>query len=361
MGREAGEYNWDGLNNYDDSGQTVDSIQLLELIEKDYQGARKQLENLGRTLGEREALVSQRIQNVRISSRNASSLCLLPYQSNTARNQLGTAILGIIKQNFVVPGLLRLEIYCLDGFQASFGEEKVEHWGSIKAKSLLQYLMTKPRKPIAKEKLMEALWPDCDPKVSSNNLKAAMHGLRQTFNNLLKKEQSFPYIIFNQGSYQINPKILLWLDVEQFELHWETGRRMQSAGKQDEAMRELKLAEELYKGDYLADEPYEEWTLLRREELHDIYLNILSKLADNYLQNADYENCIAYCFKILDKDNCREDAYQRVMHCYSRLGLRNRALQWYEICRKTIEAELDTEPDQATKSLYRQLLNNTPI
>jgi two-component SAPR family response regulator len=361
MGREVDDCNWDGLNNYDDSGQTVDSIRLLELIEKDYQGARKQLESLGRTLGEREALVSQRIQNVKVSSRNSSSLCLLSYQSNTTRNQLGTAILGIIRPDNVIPELLRLEIHCLDGFQVSFGRERVERWESIKAKSLLQYLMTKPRKSITKEELMEALWPDCDPKVSSNNLKAAMHGLRQTFNTLLKKERNFPYIVFNQGSYQISPEILLWLDVEQFELHWETGRRLQSAGKQDEAIREFRLAEELYKGDYLADEPYEEWTLLRREALHDIYLNILSKLADNYLQKADHENCIVYCFKILDKDNCREDAYQRIMRCHSRLGLRNRALQWYEICRKTIEAELDTEPDQATKSLYRQLLNNTPI
>jgi DNA-binding SARP family transcriptional activator len=361
MGKESNEYNWDGLNNYDDSGQSADSIRLLELIEKDYQGARQQLESLGRTLGEREALVNQRIQNVKVSSRNSSALCLLSYQSNTTRNQLGTAILGIMKQNVAIPELLRLEIHCLDGFQVGFSHERVERWESIKAKSLLQYLMAKPHKPIAKEELMEALWPDCDPKVSSNNLKAAMHGLRQTLNNLLKKEQNFPSVVFTQGNYQINPKILLWLDVEQFEQHWERGRRLQSAGKLNEAMREFKLAEELYKGDYLVDDPYEEWTLLRREALHDIYLNILSKLTDNYLQNTDYENCIVYCFKILDKDNCREDAYQRVMRCYSRIGLRNRALQWYEICRKTIETELDTEPDQTTMSLYRQLLDNKPI
>jgi len=361
MSKETGELGWDGLNNYNDSIRTDDSIRLLELIEKDYQGARKQLESLERTLGERQALVSQKIQNVKVSSKNASSLCLLSYQSNTNCNQLGTAILGLIRQNNVLPDLLRLEIHCLEGFHVSFGGDRVERWESIKAKSLLQYLIARPRKPVAKEELMEALWPECDPKTSGNNLKAAMHGLRQTFNTLLKKEQNFSYIIFNQGSYQINPDILLWLDVEQFERHWETGRRFQAAGKHSEAIREFKLAEELYKGDYLADEPYEEWTLLRREALHDIYLNILSKLADNYLENSDYENCIVYCFKILDKDNCREDAYQRVMRCHSRLGLRNRALQWYEICQKTIKAELDTEPDQTTKNLYQQLLKNTPI
>jgi DNA-binding SARP family transcriptional activator len=355
--RDAYGHNRDSF----DSDQTDDTIRLLELIENDYRDARKQLEHLGRTLEQRETLVSQRIRNSRVSSRNTSGLCLLSYQSNTTRNQLGTAILGIMEQKIVIPELIRLEIHCLDGFQVRFGDERVERWESTKARSLLQYLMIKPRKPVAKEELMEALWPDCDPKVSSNNLKAAMHGLRQTFNNLLDKEQNFPYIIYTQGTYQINPNIFLWLDVEQFEQHWQTGRHLQSGGEENNAMREFRLAEELYKGDYLEDDPYEEWTLLRREALHDIYLNILSKLAENCLQTADYENCIAYCIKTLDKDNCREDAYQRVMRCYTRLGLRNRAIQWYEICRKTIATQLDTEPDQATVKLYQQLVNNIPI
>lgn len=361
MKREADNFAWDGLNSYDDTSQIHDTIRLLELVEKDYQGTRKQLENLGRTLAERETLVSQRIQNARIASKNNSCLCLLSYQSRTMGNQLGTAILGLVKQGCILPRLMRLEIRCLDGFQVSSDGIRVERWESIKAKSLFQFLMTKPRKSLSKEMLMEALWPDCDPKVSGNNLKAAMHDLRQTFSNLFNMEQSFPYIVFTQGTYQINPEILLWLDVEQFELHYERGRLLQMEGKQNEAMREFKLAEELYKNDYLADDPYEEFTLLRREALQDVYLNILSKLADSYLYNADYENCIAYCFKILDKDPCREDAYQRIMRCYSRSGLRNRALKWYEICQKSIRTELDTEPDNETTRLYQQLLNNESI
>jgi DNA-binding SARP family transcriptional activator len=358
---KAEAYDWGGLNEYDDSSQLYDTIHLLELIETDYHGVRNQLESLGRTLAEREALVSRNIQNIKISSVSTSFLCLMPYQSRTMGNQLGTAVLGIAQQDLAIPKLIRLEVHCLDGFQVSSRGIKVEHWESMKAKSLFQYLMTKPRKPVAKEVLMEALWPNYDPKVASNNLKAAMHGLRQTFSSLLGIEQSFPFIVFTQGTYHINPKILLWLDVEQFEAHWETGRRLQIAGKENEAMREFRLAEELYKGDYLADDPYEDWTLLRREALQDMYLHILSKLADNYLQKDDCDSCIMYSLKILDKDSCREDAYQRIMRCYNRLGLRNRALQWYEICRKTIQAELDTTPDNRTASLYQQLIHNEPI
>ena len=150
---------------------------------------------------------------------------------------------------------------------------------------------------------METLWPDCDPQAASNNLKAAMHGLRRTLSHLFQGKESYPYILFLQGSYLINPEIELWLDVEEFEQHWVLGRRLEKAGKLSEAIHEFELAEELYRGDYLEDEPYEEWTLLRREALKDTYLIILGKLADRSMETTDYVSCIIYCQKILAKDH----------------------------------------------------------
>lgn len=231
----------------------------------------------------------------------------------------------------------------------------------MKAKSVFEYLMTRPREPVVKDVLMETLWPDCDPQAASNNLKAAIHGLRQTLSRLFHKKESFPYVVFLQGSYLINPEVEWWVDVEQFDQHWVLGRRLEKEGKLAEAMREFEQAEALYRGDYLEDEPYEEWTLLRREALRDTYLIILGKLADHSMGTADYEGCIIYCQKVLTKDACREDAYRRLMRCYSRLGQRNRALRWHEICRRTIQAELDTTPDQETTALHHQLLRNESI
>ena len=88
---------------------------------------------------------------------------------------------------------------------------------------------------------------------------------------------------------------------------------------------------------------------------------ILGKLADHSIETTDYESGIIYCQKILNRDRCREDAYRRLMRCYGRLGQRNRALRWYEICRQTIRTELDTDPDRETTLLYQQLLEDHPI
>jgi DNA-binding SARP family transcriptional activator len=351
----------DEVSSYGGGSQWQDTVHLLRLVQSDYQGVRKQLDTVSHALAERESLVSQRLQHALMASEGFRTLCLRPYAAGAAAIRLGKAILGEMAKPNVLPGIMRLEVRCLGRFEVSSGWQKVERWQSVKAKSVFEYLMSRPREPVIKDVLMETLWPGHDPQAASNNLKAAMHGLRQTIGRLFHKNESFPHVLFLQGSYLMNPEIELWVDFEEFEQHWALGRRLEKEGKVAEAIREFELAEALYRGDYLEDEPYEEWTLLRREALKDTYVIILSKLADYSMQTADYESRIIYCQKILAKDPCREDAYRWLMCCYSRLGQRNHALRWYEICRRTIQAELDTSPDRETTALYDSLLRDQPI
>ncbi len=354
-------YGLDGSSNYGDKAQWQDTIHLLRLVQSDYQGVRNQLEKASQLLAEREAMVSQHLQYALQVSGGHRTLCLLPYEAGVTVSQIGQAILGEVASPAILPGLMRLEVRCLGRFEVRSSWKRVEQWQSIKAKSVFQYLLARTREPVIKDVLMESLWPECDPRAAGNNLKAAMHGLRQTLSRLFDEKENFHYVLFLQGSYLINPEIELWVDVEDFERHWVLGRGLEKEGKLTEAIREFQLAEALYRGDYFEEEPYEEWTLLRREALRDTYVIILGKLADYSIENADYESCIVYCQKILARDPCREDAYRRLMRCYSRLGQRNRALRWYEICRRTIQAELDTAPDRQTAALYHQLSRDEPI
>jgi DNA-binding SARP family transcriptional activator len=346
---------------YGDDAHWQDTIQLLKLVRSDYQGVRAHLETVSRTLAGRESIVNQRLEYALRLTTGYRTLCLAPAGSYRQDSLIGKTVLGQVPTIDSLPCAIRLNIRCLGSFEVSSEWKRVERWQSVKAKSLLACLMTKPREPMARETLMEALWPECDPQAAGNNLKTAMHGLRQTLNRLFNTTKNYPYVLYIQGSYLINPEIDLWVDVEELEKHWAAGRRLEREGRISEAIHEYEAAEALYRGDYLNDEPYEDWTLLRREALDDTYVSILGKLADHAIKTTDYESGIIYCQKILDRDRCREDAYRRLMRCYSRLGQRNRALRWYEICRQTIKTELDTSPDHETNHLYQQLLEDSPI
>jgi len=159
----------------------------------------------------------------------------------------------------------------------------------------------------------------------------------------------------------LSPKLELWVDVDDFERMWAAGLRLEKRRDVEGAARQYRLANELYRGDYLEDEPYAEWTLLRREALKDTYLAILGKLANISFKANDYDNCIRYSQKILAKDSCHEEAYRWLIRCYIRLGQPHRALQWYDLCVAALKREIDSTPDHETTSLYHQLLRQNRI
>jgi len=324
------------------------SVKLLQLMQSDYQWARKQLEDVCRTFGEREHVASEHLCSV---------LEALDRVADWGKDL--TAMPG---GRAIAP--LPLRANCLGSFEVRMGWKKVDSWHSLKAKSLLKYLVARGGRPVPKDVLMEALWPECDSQAANNNLKTAVHALRQILNPNGKEsngKEGFFYVLFLEGNYMINPQAELWVDVDEFERHWMASLRLDKEGKVDEATRECQLAEMFYRGDFLEDNPYEEWTLLRREALKDIYLAILSRLGERSVKEEDYEGCIVYCQKILAKDPCREDAYRGLMRCHSRLGHRSRALNWYKLCVRTLRAELDTLPDRQTAALYNHLLKDEPI
>lgn len=312
-------------------GQWQVTIDLLRIVQSDYQQARKQLEGICSTFSERENMAGKQLQFV--------------FESATQT-----------KSRYSQDEAMCLRAYCLCGFEVYVGYRQVEHWCSLKAKSLLKYLIAQHGRPVPKDVLMETLWAGWSPELANSNLRAAMHALRQSLGDFSNEGNGFPYILFCEGNYLINPQVVLWVDDEEFERHYIAGWHLDKEGKSEEAVKEYMLAETLYRGDYLEDDLYEEWTLRRREALNDTYLTILGKLAKHSAQVADYESCITYCQKILAKDPCCEDGYRWLMCSYNRLGRRNRALHWYELCKKTVKKELDVPPERQTVALYHKLL-----
>jgi len=337
-----------------------DTVGLLRLVKNDYEGARKNLEITYEMLSERELVANQRLAQALLLCDGYQTFRLMPVGSGTTESQIGKVILGETIP-YRMPKMLKLDVRCFERLEVYSGGKKLDYWQSANAKSLFKFFITRLREPILKELLIEYLWPECNLKASSNNLKVAIHGLRKILNRFLQQNDNFSSIVFKYGCYELNPEIEVRTDIEQFERHWAAGKRLEKEGHFAAAIKEFEMAEVLYKGDYLEDELYDDRTLIRRETLKDIYLIIIGKLADYSLDMREYEDGIVYCQKIIAKDNYREDAYRRLMRCYSRLGSRNRAIHWYEICCRAIRAGLDTTPDHETVELYQRLLKNEYI
>ncbi|MBL7208511.1 MAG: winged helix-turn-helix domain-containing protein [Dehalococcoidia bacterium] len=330
--------------------------QALTQVQEDYSHARKQLGEVCNSFGERERVIGERVRNLLDTVTSVSS--------TTHDEKVEASREHTTRRSLVYPLTTSFRAYCFGSFELHLNGRKLDKWPSLKAKSLLKFLMSRRGKVTAKDVLIETLWPNCNPEVGSHNLKSAVYALRQALgrNEANNDSKTYcPFVVLSERQYLIAPNLDLWVDVDEFEQSWIVGRRLEREGRTEEATRHYQSAEELYRGDYMEDEPYAEWTLLRREALKDTYLAILGKLANTSLRTAEYQNCITYCQKILAKDSCHEEAYRWLIRCYSRLGQRHRALQWYNLCVTTLRRELDTTPDRETTALQHQLVHQDPI
>lgn len=252
-----------------------------------------------------------------------------------------------------------VRIYCLGKFRIIWQGCSTNLHASVKSAMIAKILAMAHRKPVQREVLMEILWPGIAPAIANNRLKVAMYSLRSLFDGSVCGSGRRPFIIYSEGCYAYNPEVPLWVDVEAFESCWQTGLALTQLGRLDDAAVCLSQAEQLYQGDFLEEDRYEEWTLLRREELRGIYLAILDKLSCHWYQHGQTDQAAEGWRKILAIDPWREDVYRHLMVSLARSGNRGQALRWYQTCRRILLRELGIEPEPETTSLYEHILKCT--
>jgi len=250
-----------------------------------------------------------------------------------------------------------LAVRLLGPLHVTIDETPVRWWPSGRGRSLLKYLLTHRHPWPRRETLMEAFWPESTPEAARNSLNVALHGLRRA----LRVATDLPVIVLEEGTYRLHADLRLWVDLDEFEDHVQAGRRLEAAGLVDGAMAEYELAAAVYRGDFLADDPYEEWPVLTRERLRLAYLDTLDRLSQLYLGQDRLAACAALCQRILERDACREDTHRRLMRCYGRQRHPHLALRQYHACAAALKAELDVDPAPATTLLHEAIRRHEPV
>lgn len=245
-------------------------------------------------------------------------------------------------------------VYCLGDFRVYQDHRLVENWPSRKGLSVFKYLVLQHPTPVAKEILMDTIWPDADLEAARRNLHQAIYSIRQT----LKNDQPHRHlIIFENDAYLLNPDIYIWRDYEEFEIHVKKGNRSKQDGDLEMAIQEYSVAESLYQGDFMAEDLYESGAQTHRQYLWQTYISIAHHLADYHRLKENYLATSVLCRRILEMDNCQEEAHRNLMKCFWAQGQRHLAISQYHICVRNLQTELEISPSDQTQNLYRSILN----
>jgi DNA-binding SARP family transcriptional activator len=246
--------------------------------------------------------------------------------------------------------IIPVAVHLLGPFSLRIGDLTVKLPAS-RALSVFKYLLLHHRTHTRREVLMDVFWPDMEPETARNNLNVAIHSLRKA----LRTAIFLPVIVFEDGAYGLESNLQVWLDVEEFERCVKSGQRFESRDQLTDAVAEYETAISIYQGDFLEQNPYEEWTVLDRERLRIAYLEVLEHLSQIYFSQERFAACITICQLLLARDRCREDTHCLLMRCYSRQGQAHLALRQYHNCVETLRVELAVEPGPETTELYQRI------
>ena len=246
---------------------------------------------------------------------------------------------------------LSLQIRMLGPFRIAVGGVPVaEHrWTRRKAKILVQLLALEPSHQLHRDQIIESFWPEYEPEAAANNFYKMVHLARRALEPGLSSGTKSKFIVAKGNRVALRTSGLLWIDAEEFE------RRAHEAIKKAN-IDTCEAALELYQGELLADQPYEDWAMTRRERLRILHRKLVVKLAQLYEDTNQYTRAIDRLRALADSEPTDERVHQQLMRLYALTGSKFQALDQYKQCQAALRRGLDAGPDPETVELSRQIL-----
>jgi len=239
------------------------------------------------------------------------------------------------------------------------GDEPIpsERWSRPTVTLLFKSLLSAPGHRLTRDGAIDLLWPDADPDAGANSLRVATHRLR-TVLDLPGAGASASYLRAEQGLFVLDPHAVgtgpAWLDADAF------GREARAAlsGRDPVACR---AALDLYGGEYLPDDRYADWAIVRREELSTQHRELLFHLALLSAETGQREVARRSLRALLASDPCHEEGARLLMRLLADDGARSEALRVYDVLVRALRDDLGVEPTPETTVLRVALAQAAPM
>lgn len=254
----------------------------------------------------------------------------------------------------------QLTLTLLGGFAVQSDGRPITRFRTQKARALLAYLVMESQQPHERATLAALLWPEMPDAPALRNLTQNLVWLRRA---IAGDNYTTPFLFATRHQVQWNEGVSAKADtqldtrVDVDALRFLSLIERHNQRDRASATADLEAAVALYRGDFLAgfslpDTPaFDEWLLLRREQLRRLMLEALFTLANHSLASGDYQATIRHARQQLSMDHWREEAYRQLIHALAASGRSAEALAEYDHARRLLRNELGVEPQAETSQL----------
>jgi DNA-binding SARP family transcriptional activator len=151
------------------------------------------------------------------------------------------------------------------------------NWESQKARLLFCCLLVTYDQWVHRQKLLEAIWPGCNMVSGEKNFKTTLSRLRKSFSGA----HCLNPVLTQGEAVRINFDAVS-LDASRFKNNAAQGIKLLVRGEIKAARKYLESAQDIYLGEFLPEEPFNQFITSERSELADIYSSVIRALEKSY-------------------------------------------------------------------------------
>lgn len=256
-----------------------------------------------------------------------------------------------------------LRIQTLGLFRLWRDGQLIDNWERPQSELVVKLLLVRRARTgraVPADELITRLWPDSDEVSGRKKLLPLISNARRTLEpDIEPRDSNFILRTANGYFFELGGRID-W-DLLDFRHHVQQGQLLTKAGQWAEAIAELEQGCALYKGDFLAEDRYDDWAINIRREIATEYRDLLVLLADAYAALGRYQEAIGPCELALQKDPLLESVYRRLMRFHACNHDKGQALRVYRDCLKLFEELFGESPTPATRRLHDAIANDEPM
>ena len=243
-----------------------------------------------------------------------------------------------------------VRVWLFGGFRVSVGSREIreDDWSRRKSAGLIKLLALAPDHRMHRERAAELLWPGWDSKQSLNNLNRELYAARK----ILQPHDPETYLCLRNKRLNLCPNGAVWVDAAAFEAAAANARRINNPAAYEMALN-------LYTGELLPQDLYEEWIENHRTKLREMHVQLLVELAALYEKLGQPYPAIEKLERAVYEAPADEPAHEALIRLYTGIGRRWKAFEKYESLRESLE-DLGCESTFHLGRIYRDILSEKP-
>jgi DNA-binding SARP family transcriptional activator len=219
------------------------------------------------------------------------------------------------------------------------GDQLLEgRWINNRAGHILKLLIAERDGSVFSDEIVARLWP-ASASADTRGLRYFVHVLRERLEPGGSPSPPSSFILATRGGYALDRE-RVWIDADAFEELVTGGLAACEAGDPD-AAELLRRGVDLYRGEFLADEPYAEWAFHERDRLRDIASDGLRALATLDERTGDLARSTASLTRLSELEPFDVDVHRELFSLLLRRGRRSEALRRYETLRRRMLSTFD--------------------